>query len=178
MIIQAGTAFADVTREFLAAAWHAEGRADGVDHLLRSASAAVGAEILCAVVLDAVRKRDPRICLAQVEPQIGIALVILQQDVVLGHIVLDERAFEHQRLELRGRADRLEMVDERDHAARLRIVGGRILKVLADAVLQFFRLADVDDRIARVLHQIDAGLIRQRQRGLFQFFPGHRRSSA
>ena len=154
----------------------AEGGADGIDHLLGTSAAAVRAEVLRAVVLDAGCQRDHRIRLPQIDAQIGIALVILEQDVVLRHIVLDKRTFQHQRLELRRRRNCLKVVNLRDHTPCLWRMRGGLLKILAHPVLQFFRLADINHRIACVLHEIDARLVRQRQCGLLQFFLCHMRS--
>ena len=173
LIVQAGPLPADVAREFFGATRQAERRAQGVDDLLRAPAASVGAEIARAVIRDARGQRDDGIVLAQVDAQVGIALVVLEQDVVFRHIVLDERAFEHERLELRRGGDRLEMIDIRHHFARFCIMRRRILKILADAVFQFFCLADVDHGPGGVFHQINARLIGQRQRGLLQFLTGH-----
>ena len=143
------------------------------ENLLWAPSPAVGAEIARAVVRDARGQRDDGIGLTQVDAQVGVALIVLEQDVVFRHIVLDERAFEHERLELRRGGDRLKMIDIRHHFARFCIVRRRILKILADAVFQFFCLADVDHGPGGVFHQINARLIGQRQRGLLQFLTGH-----
>ena len=174
MVIQAGPLFSDVTGKFFITAWQAKDRLDGLNDLLGTAAAAIGPEIGGAVILDAVGKGDLRIGLPQVQPQIGIALVILQKDVVFGHIVLDKRTFQHQSLKFRGGADGLKMVYQRDHTAGLCRMRGRVLEILADAVLQFFGLAHIDHRIRSILHQIDAGLRRQRIGGLFQFISRHK----
>ena len=171
--IQAGPLLSLIARELLAASRQMKGRADGLDHLLGTPAASVGAEVLCAVVLHARSQRDCRIVLPQVKAQIGIALVVLQQDVVFGHIVLDERTFQHQRLKFRRSRDGFKMVDLRNHPPCFRRVGGGFLKVLTHPVFQFFCLADVDHRIVRAFHQVDARLIRQRQRGELQFFLRH-----
>ena len=173
LIIQAGPLLADIAWEFLGAARQAERRTQGVDDLLCAPSAAVGAEIARAVVRDARGQRDDGIGLAQVDAQVGIALVVLEQDVVFRHIVLDERALQHKRLELRRRRDRLEMVDLRDHTPGLRRVRRGILKILRDPIFQFFGLSDIDHRVVRVLHQIDARLIGQRERCQLQFIACH-----
>ena len=144
LIIQAGPLPADVAREFFGAARQAERRTQGVDDLLRAPSAAVGAEIACAVIRDARGQRDDGIGLTQVDAQVGVALIVLEQDVVFRH-----------------------------HFARFCIMRRRILKILADAVFQFFCLADVDHGPGGVFHQINARLIGQRQRGLLQFLTGH-----
>ena len=86
---------------------------------------------------------------------------------------LDERAFEHQRLKLRARDDGIKMVDLRHHFTRLRRMRRRILKILADAVLELFGLADIDDRAGLILHDVDARLVWQRERLVLEFFKRH-----
>ena len=76
-------------------------------------------------------------------------------------MLLDERVFKDQRLELGRDENRVKVVDLRDHAARFLIVGGILLKILADAVFELFRLADVNDAAGLVHHQIDSRRERQ-----------------
>ena len=173
LIVQAGPLLADVAREFFGAARQAERRTQGIDDLLCAPAASVGAEIARAVVRDARGQRDDGIGLTQVDAQVGVALIVLEQDVVFRHIVLDERAFEHERLELRRGGDRLEMIDIRHHFARFCIVRRRILKILTDAVFQFFCLAHVDNLPGFVHHQIDTRRQGQIIGFFFEFFPGH-----
>ena len=50
---------------------------------------------------------------------------------------------------------------------------GSVLEILAHAVFELLRLADVDDLPGFVLHQIYARLERQTQCLVFQFFKRH-----
>ena len=56
--------------------------------------------IVRAVVTHFVFHGDGGICLPHIHPQIGIALGVLQQNIVLGHMPLDQAAFQHQSLKL------------------------------------------------------------------------------
>ena len=141
--------------------------------MLGDIAPAVGAEILRAVIQNARSQLDHRIFLVQIDAQIRIALVILEQDVVLRHVALDERAFEHQRLKFRSGNNDVEMVDLGDHAPCLWRMGRGILKILADTVFELLGLADVDDRAGLVLHDIDARLQRETQRLVLEFFKCH-----
>ena len=157
VVVEAGALPADVAGEFPRAGRQAEGRADRVDRRARFVAPAEGAEIARAVGRRAVDERKPRVR-PPAQAHEGIALVVLEQDVVVRHVLLDERVFQDQRLELTGDEDRVEMVHLRDHAPRLLVVGGVIfLEILADAVLELLRLAHVDDLSGPVHHQIDAG---------------------
>ena len=88
---------------------------------------------------------------------VPVALVVLQKDVVLRHVLLDEAALEDERLELAAAEDVVEVPDVFHHAADLRRVVVLRAEVLADPVLQDLRLADVDDFALPVLHDVDAG---------------------
>jgi hypothetical protein len=76
-------------------------------------------------------------------------------------VALDEGVFQDQRLKLAGDEDRVEMIHLGHHGPGLFRVGGGVLKILADAVFQLFRLAHIDHPAGLVHHQIDAR--RQRQ---------------
>ena len=76
-------------------------------------------------------------------------------------VLLDEVALEDQRLDLRARQDELEVRDMGDHRAHLRRMVLVLLEILPHAVLQHDGLADVDDLAFRVLHDVDARMIRQ-----------------
>ena len=54
---------------------------------------------------------------------IYVALVVLQKDVVPGHVLLDERVLQHQRLELAAHDDGVEVVHQPDHGVGLDVVG-------------------------------------------------------
>ena len=173
VVIQAGALLAEVARELLGAAGQLERQPQRIDHMLRHEAAAEGTKVAGLVAGNAADHLHGGIVLRQIDAQIRVALVILQEDVVLGHVPLDERAFEHERLKFRPGDDGVEMVDLRDHLPRLRRMGGRILKILADTVFELLRLADVDDRAGLVLHQVHARLVGQRERLVFEFFKCH-----
>ena len=164
VVIEAGPILPEVARKLLSAARELERQPERVDHMLRNKASAVWAEILRAVVLHARGQLDHRVFLMQIDAQIGIALVVLQKDIIFRHVPLDKRAFQHKRLKLRPRNDHVEVIDLRDHPPGFRRMGGGILKILAHAVFELFCLADINDRVGLVLHDVDAGLIRQAQR--------------
>ena len=159
VVVQAGALLAEIARELLGAAGQLERQPQRIDDVLRYEAAAEGSKIAGLIAGDAADHLHGGIVLRQIDAQVRIALVILQEDVVLGHVPLDERAFEHERLKFRPGDDGVEMVDLRDHLPRLRRVGGRILKILADPVFELLRLADVDDRAGLVLHQVHTRLV-------------------
>ena len=118
--------------------------------------AAEGTVVFRAVVGGAVHQGKAGI-VAAVQPHEGIALVVLQQNVVAGLMALDEGVLQHQGLELRPDDNGVEPVHMGHHHLRFLVVAGGVLKILADAVFQFFGLAHIDDLAGLVHHQIDAG---------------------
>ena len=173
MIVEAGPLFSKITRKFFRASGKLQCKPDGIDHALGHKSSAVGPKVARAVSHDAADELHGRILVPHVDAQIGIALIVFQENIIFRHVPLDERALEHQRLKLARRDDDVKVVNLADHPARLRRVRGRILEILAHAVLELFRLADIDDLAGLILHQIHARFQGKRQRLVFQFFKGH-----
>ena len=101
-------------------------------------------------------------------PDIVIALVVLEQNVVFGTVLLDERTLQHQRLKLAAHYDIVKMIHMRHHLAHLFGVVGIRAEILAHPIFQFFCLADINNAIGGILHNIYAGLQRQRHRLLPQ----------
>ena len=91
----------------------------------------------------------------------GIALVVLEEDVVFGAVALDEGVFQHQRLKLTGDENRVEMIHLGDHLPGLGRVRGALLKILAHPVFQLLRLAHIDHFPGLVHHEVHAGHQRQ-----------------
>ena len=155
------------------AAGQLEGQPDGLHHIVGHGSAAVGAVIVRAVVRRFADHGDDRVNVLHVKPEVGVALVVLQKDVVFRHVALDEGAFQHQRFKFGSSDNDVKMVDFAHHQPGLGGVGRRVLKILADPVFQLLRLAHIDDLIRLVPHDVHAGGIGQGQGFFFQFIKGH-----
>ena len=118
------------------------------------------AGVVVVVLLDAPRDQDARERLARRELQVGVVLVVAQQDVVARRPLLDEVILERQRLDHRIGDDELEprrfveqRVDARAHPLRP--------QVAADAVAQHPGLADVQ-RVPRLVEiEVDPRLLGQ-----------------
>ena len=167
VVVEARPFLSEVARKTLAAAGQLQRQTQRINDHLRHVPPAVGPKIACSVVHDPAHQLHHRVFFPHIHAKIRIALVILQKDVVLWHVPLDERALKHQRFKFARRNDNVKVVDLTDHFPRLRRMGAGILKILADAVFELFRLADVDDLSGLVLHDIYARLIWQRQRLVF-----------
>ncbi len=92
--------------------------------------------------------------------QIGIVLVVAQQDVVARGALLDQVVLERQRFHDRVGDDDFEAVRlvEQRVDARAGAVGA---EVAADAVAQHSRLADIERLVGVVEVDVDAGLLRK-----------------
>ncbi len=102
----------------------------------------------------------PRKVFARRQLQIGIVLVVAQQDVVLGPTLLDEIVFERERLHDRVGDDDLDRRNLFQERIVPRTETGR-RQVAAHTIPQRTRLADVDRLAGRVAPQIHARLLGQ-----------------
>ena len=105
---------------------------------------------------------QPGVLLGQGELQVGMVLVVAEEDVEAGLVALDEVVLEGQRLHLRVREHEVEVGDLGDHVAALGVDGPRGLEVRAHAVAQHAGLAHVEDVALRVLEHVHAGTHGQR----------------
>ena len=83
--------------------------------------------------------------------------VIHEHDVVTRVMRLDEIHLEDEALFVGPDYDRVEMMDVRDHGRDLPLL--RAQEIMADPLFEVFGLADIDDSVIFVLHQIAARLI-------------------
>ena len=97
------------------------------------------------------------------QPQGDEVLVVAEPDVEARPVSLDQLVLEEDRVLFAGRDHHLdvpeEILEERDEDPA---VAGAFLEILRDARAQADRLADVHDGAGPVLHDVAAGLGRQR----------------
>ena len=110
LVVEARPFLADIPREAPRAVRQQERLADGIYYLVRLSPAAEGAEVSRAVLARAADDGHHRVLAARVDTDEGIALVILEEDIVVGLVALYERVFKHQRLELAASDDDVEVV--------------------------------------------------------------------
>ena len=144
--------------------------------IMRYASSTEGAKVFRTVVAEFAHKGDSGVNLPHIQPEIGIPLIVLQQNIILRHIPLNQRAFQHQRLKFRCGDNHIKMMDLTHHDAGLRRMGRGILKILADTVFQLFGLADVYYLVCLIPHDIHAGGIWQAKRFFLQLVKRHSES--
>ena len=175
VVVQAGTVFSNIPWELLVAVRKLQCRTDCLQHGVRYVSGSVGTEILCSIVCDFAYHGNGRVNFLHIQPQVGIPLIILQQNIVFRHISLDQGAFQNQGFKFAGCHNDIEVVNFTDHGPRLRGVGGGILKILADSVFQFFCFADIDHLVRLIPHNIHSGCIGKGQGFILQFIKCHGR---
>ena len=161
--VQAGPPLSDVLREALGAARQQKGIHGGLCHLPCRKAGGVGADILCPVLFLLQHEGEPRPVLPG-NADIAVALVVLQQDVVLGRMRLDLAGLQHQRLEFALADDDVKGVGVGDHLADLVVVGHALAEILAHPDAQALGLADIDDGVAFVPDDIYSGQKRQHTR--------------
>ncbi len=172
-VVEAGPLLTDVPGELFVAFGQLQRPPQGLDDIIGGAPAPVGAEVPGPVLRHPAHHGELGVGVPDVQADVGVALVVFEEDVVMGLVALDEGALQHQGLELRVGDDHVEVVDLGDHGPGLLRVGGQVGEILAHPVLQGLGLAHVDDLVLDVLHDIHAGLQGQVVGFLFEFFKGH-----
>ena len=170
--VQAGAALAAVLREPFIAPGQQKGIHGRFGHLPRRKAGGIGADVLRSVLLFLQREGEPRPLLLG-HFDIAVALVVLQQDVVLRGVGLDLAGFQHQRLELALADDDIERIGVGDHLADLVIVGHTLPEILAHPDAQPLGLADIDDGVAFVPDDIHPRQKRQHTGFFVEFRFGH-----
>ena len=173
MMVETRTVFADIPREHPRTGFEQQCFADRIDRAARRHTARIGAEIARAVMPRAGHNGKRRIGRIRVQPDIGIALVVLQKDVVLRLIFFDHRVLEHERFELAFGDDDIEIVNMADQLPRFGVQPLGRLKIVGHAVAQQLCLADIDHLAGLVLVQVHARLHRQTAHALLELFSCH-----
>ena len=173
VIVQTGPLLANVPGELPVAGGQLQRGAQRLQGGSGLVPAAERAEVAGAVLLGFVHQREPGIGRLVVQPHEGIALVVLQKNIVPGLMPFDQGVFQDQRLKFRADHDGVEVIHLRDHHPGLLVVPAAGLEVLADAVFQLLGLAYIDDQPGLVHHDIHAGGQGQTVRLLQQFLFCH-----
>ena len=141
------------SRRAAAAGGQLQGGGDGVQGGAGLIAPAVGAEVPGPVRRRAADHGEAGVGLPG-QPDEGVALVVLEEDVVAGHVLLDEGVLQHQGLELCADDDGLKIVHLPHHGLGLEVVAPVLLKVLAHPVFQLLGLAHVDHAAVLPVHQV------------------------
>ena len=107
VVVEAGPRQRAVDRD--AADPHLEQLLHQLDRLPRQSARQEGPEVVAAVVADAAGEGDARVGVAHRQLQVGIGLVVAEQDVVAGPLALDPVVLQQQRLGLGVGDDELQL---------------------------------------------------------------------
>ena len=154
VVLQAGARM--VAIEVDLAAWDEEAAMDEIDQPVREVSGEVRAEIGAAILAQAAGDEDLGMAVVHRQLDVGVGLVVAQQNVEARLALLDEVVLERQRLALVGNRDVFE-IDRLAHKRAgllVHLVGGQ--EVGAHARSQVLRLTDVNDLALGVLVQVAA----------------------
>ena len=124
--------------------------------MLNGIRTGVRADIFCAVVIFLQNRRYGFVFVAR-HADIAITFIVFEQDIVFRHMLLNQAAFEHQRFKFAVGYNIVKMVHVFDHFAHFDCVAVRRAEILADAVFERFCLADINNFILLVFHDIHAG---------------------
>ena len=173
VVVEAGSLLSLVPGKHLPAGRKLQGGPQGVQNGLGVVASSKGPKIPGAVVGHPPLDGETGIGLLHRQPDIGIAFVILQQNIIPGLVPRDEGILQHQGLKLRPGHNGVKVVDLGHHGPGLLRVGRLVVEVLTHPVLQGLGLSHIDHSALPVHHQIDPGLEGQAQRLLFQLVKGH-----
>jgi len=139
------------------------------EQLPHPASGYIGAVVERTVLLQAPDHIEARILGFYVETEVGIVLVVPEDDVVARMVLLDQGGLKDERLELGVGHDGLEVGDLADqHLGFFSL--GPLLKIRAHPAPEGKGLAHIDNVALSIFHEVDARRIRQ---VLEFFFEGH-----
>ncbi len=132
-----------------------------LDHLHRAAARArreEGTEVAVAVLQDPPRHERARPVLPRRDLDVGIRLVVAEEDVVARLVLLDERVLEGERLTLGLGDDRVDRDELGEHRLGADVLRTRV-EVRREPLADRPGFPDVEDLSLRVLVEVDAGLV-------------------
>ena len=160
MVVKARSALAEILRKTSVAGREHKNLVSLLNCTFDVITALVRSDILRTVVLflQDIRKPAP---VARAYPDVAVALVVLEQNVVLRRMLFDKTALENQCLKFAVGDDIFKIVNIVNHSAHLFGVIVLRAEVLADTVFESLCLADIYNFSAFIVHNINAGQKRQ-----------------
>ena len=139
---------------------HFEMPMNEVDQTMRQVAGKIRTVIGGPVFFQAARHIHARISFAG-ELDVGISLVVAQQDVVARLVLLDEIIFERQRFFFVVDLNEIDGPRFADQRSGFDVGQAVVIEVAADPAAEIFCLADVDDGAVGVFVEIHSGQQRQ-----------------
>ena len=156
---------------------------DELDDAIGKVAGKVGAVISGAIFAESAGDEDFGVAIGERELDVGVGLVVAEQDVETRLALLDEVVLEGQGLLLIGNEDVVEIDGLAHEGAGLGVGLVGFKQVRANARTEVLRLADVDDLALRIFVEVDARLggegadffvevHKNREQGLGNGYPG------
>ena len=146
---------------------------DQIHCLADAAGGSEGSEIAGAVLGHLPGDVNPGEILGKVNLQVGIGLVILEASIEVGLVSLNEGVFQDQGFRLSVGDDKLKIRQLGNHLTNLGRKAGRGAEVSPEPVAQNTGLANIQNLILGVSHNIDARLFRGNSEAVFKQGLGH-----
>ena len=156
VVLQAGARM--VAREIDFATGDEKAAVDEFDDAVGEVAGKVGAVVGGAVFAQAAGDEDFGEAIGEGEFDVGVGLVVAEQDVEARLALLDEVVFKSEGFVLVGDEDVVDVDGLAHEGAGFGVGLGGFKKVGADAGAEVLGLADVDDLALGVLIEVDAGL--------------------
>ena len=132
-----------------------------IHDLIDRSRVAVRAEIFTALFFYLPGFQKPRIGLLHGDFDIGVGLVIPEQNIVLGTVFFDEIAFQNQGFHFAARRNIFKLLNLGNHGPHFRVHMARGLKILAYPIFQRNGLAHVNYLPQFILMKINSRRIRE-----------------
>jgi len=156
VVLQAGTGM--IARKIDLATGQQERAVEQVRDAVRQIAWEVRTVVGAAILAQPAGDEDLGIAIGQRELDVGVGLVVAQQDVEARLALLDEVVFQRQRLAFVVDQDVVDIDGLAHQRAGLRIGLRGFEQIGAHSRAQVLRLADIDDLALGVLVQVHAGL--------------------
>ena len=141
-----------------------EGRKEQVERVAQRVGAAEGAEVPDTAPAPPAVDGRPRPLLPEVDRQVGVALVVLQPDVVAGLVRLDQGVLEQERVHVAGGHRPVDVGCHLDELGRPFGEPERVPEVVGEARAQRARLPDVERGPGGVPEDVDTWPVGDRRR--------------
>ena len=134
--------------------------AQHIHHLAHAGCAHIGSKILRLILFHPPNQLNAGIILRRIDAQVGVMLIVLEQDIILRLMELDEVTFKNQGFQICVAQHDIKIIDSRNHSAYFDRMCLGMGEILADAVFEVDRFTDIDDP-ALAFHEITARTSRQ-----------------
>ena len=105
--------------------------------------------------------KNARVAFTPSDAHIGIFFIILQQHIKVGLVMLDQVGFQRQRFVFAVGNDEFQVADLAHHQANAGAMAGGIVEITAHPLAQHLGLADIQNAVVAIAHQVATGFGRK-----------------